>query len=85
MDADLNRFWDRVASAVAEGEVGEVDVVAVHELGQTGSQKQKNLRVCEAQEQRHGNPLVEEISLKWHTCVTYDVSGNEKVGACTLV
>ena len=48
MLADLNRFWDRVASAVAEGEVGEVDVVAVHELGQTGSQKQKNLRVCEA-------------------------------------
>ena len=48
MDTDLNRFWDRVASAVAECEVGEVDVVAVHELGQTGSQKQKNLRVCEA-------------------------------------
>ena len=46
--ADLNRLRGGVTPAVAEGEVGEVDVVAVHELGQTGSQKQKNLRVCEA-------------------------------------
>ena len=40
MHADLNRFWDRVASAVAEGEVGEVDVVAVHELSEPGSEEQ---------------------------------------------
>ena len=46
--ADLNRLRGGITPAVAEGEVGEVDVVAVHELGQTGSQKQKNLRVCEA-------------------------------------
>ena len=57
--------------------MGEVDVVAVHELGEAGSQKHQNLGVCEAQEQRNGNPL-QVISLKWH------VSGNE-VGTGTLV
>ena len=62
--ADLDRLGERVAPAVAEGEVGEVDVVAVHELGQTGSQKQQNLRVCEAQKQRHSNPLEENIFLE---------------------
>ena len=48
-EENLNRLRERVTSAVAEGrEVGEADVVAVHKLGQPGSQKQQNLRVCEA-------------------------------------
>ena len=38
--ADLDRLGKRVAPAVAQGEVGEVDVVAVHELGHPRSQKQ---------------------------------------------
>ena len=47
--ANLNGLREGVTSAVAEGrEVGEADVVAVHELGQPSSQKQQNLRVCEA-------------------------------------
>ena len=48
-EGNLNGLREGVTSAVAEGrEVGEADVVAVHELGQPGSQKQQNLRVCEA-------------------------------------
>ena len=65
--ADLNRLRGRITPAVAEGEVGEVDVVAVHEPGQTGSQKQQNLGVCEAQKQRHSNSLETRIF-----CVTME-------------
>ena len=74
-EANLDRLRERVTPAVAESEMGEVDVVAVHELGEAGSQKHQNLGVCEAQEQRYSNPLEEK---RWH------VSGNE-VGIGTLV
>ena len=47
-EANLNRLRERVTPAVAESEMGEVDVVAVHELGEAGSQKHQDLRVCEA-------------------------------------
>ena len=66
--ADLNRLRGRITPAVAEGEVGEVDVVAVHELGQPGSQKQQNLGVCEAQKQRHSNSLETRI---FHVTMEY--------------
>ena len=48
-EGNLNGLREGVTSAVAVGrEVVEADVVAVHELGQSGSQKQQNLGVCEA-------------------------------------
>ena len=64
--ADLNRLWVGLTPAVANGEVCEVDVVAVHELGETGSQEQENLGVCEAQKQRHGNSLKREQLMLRH-------------------
>ena len=64
--ADLDRLRERITPAVAEGEVREVDVVAVHELGEPGSQEQENLGVCEAQEQRNGNSLKTRIGETHH-------------------
>ena len=54
---DLNRLWVGLTPAVANGEVCEVDVVAVHELSEPGSKEQQDLGVGEAKKQRNSNSL----------------------------
>ena len=55
--ANLNRLWVGLTPAVANGEVCEVDVVAVHELSEPGSEEQQDLGVGEAKKQRNSNSL----------------------------